>query len=242
MKHYTIILILFILFSCNNYNEIVVLDNYFIDMFSIDINNFDSELVVIEPQDFNFDNISNYERIIITPLLFNYYNEQFVKMQNEIVVLGENVDNKNYNVIFAELDYTKAYLELIEKLDIYNSNVRILIDYEKENKKKDVEILKNISKNNDIDFMFLNNNISRSDINNYINENSQCDLWIIDSREYGLYIYDLLKDKKIILIESGHLSEINDNIIFSIDYDMEQSIFDIVHEKSKTIELKLKKH
>lgn len=242
--NFIIFFTLLLLFSCKDNSTIVILDEYFTNIHNVDLKSNELDVVITSFSDFNISNYSNVETIITTPLLYLSNLKEFNNFENEILVLGDFKNNEHQNITFIKNNMTIAYNKLVQELNEneHGIDISILIDYENESKKNDVNILHNLEQKHSVDFLFLDDKIGRNSISKFIETNIDNDLWIIDSKFYGLYIYELLDDKKIILVEGDSFSIINDNIIYSINSNMNDSIDDIVHKKNNFIEFKLIKH
>lgn len=240
-----IVLFTLVLFlSCRDNSRIVILDEYFANIHKVDYKDNEINLVITSINDFNIDNYSYFKTLVISPLIYFSNLEIFSSIENEILVLNDYINGGHNNISFIQNNMKIAYNELVQELDkdVNSLNISILIDYENESKKNDVNILRNLEQKHHVDFLFLDDKIGRNTISKFIETNEDNDLWIIDSNLYGLYIYELLDEKRIILVEGDSFSTINDNVIYSINSNMNDSIDDIVHNKTNFIEFKLIKH
>lgn len=246
MKKLQYVFIVFI-FSCSNSDHIVIVDEYFSKIHNLEVDNKDYNLEVIDVNKFDINRMSKYRNVYLSPLLYKKDMDQIVNFTGNITVLGDiqELNSKSMDNIYSTLDdYEIAYKDLVAALVEQNNfqNISVLIDFENTENTKNVEILKKLKDVKNIDFLLIKKNTSRSSISKYIQSKSDCDLWIIDSKKYGFYIYDLLKENSLVLVEGLNISDINDNVKYSIDTDMDEEIVKIVRDKTNIIEFKLKKH
>lgn len=242
MKFFVILFLLLTISCRDNRKELVVFDEYFAVMHGLDGNS-GFNISIYEIDDFKPEVIAGFDKVIISPLLYSNYKDQLSFFSGNLYIMGGYVNDDNINHYVVRDDYSSAYSELVLKLN-NNKNferVAVIIDYD-DIKKRDVESLKKIDGDLNIEFLLITKNIGRSSISKFIKDHSSSDLWIVDSKIHGLYAYELIKEGSIVLVEGDDFSSINSNVLYTINTDFNREIERVFSEDSEIIHYELKKH
>ncbi|QEN05764.1 hypothetical protein EW093_13985 [Thiospirochaeta perfilievii] len=227
------------LVSCDSFKDnIIVLDDYFVNFNNINNSSFDHIINVGEPLDLNI--FTNFSRVVLSPLVYKFYNNEFNSLDAEIIVLDTNFNNlkKVPNVKGVVLDNTVAYNDIFK---IFNNNISVIMNLNDELESNISKNLKNLGAENNL--LIIDSSITKNKINNFIKTNIQnTDLWIIDSYRYNNYAYELLKHKKIVIRNGDKLRLSNNNIVYSIETDYNYFLKHINNTPNRKIISKLKKY
>ncbi len=238
------IIIVFIL-SCNSKDTIILVDDYY-SIFNIGDEKEKNNIQRINLHEVSVETFFEYNKILISPLLYKLYLDEWQNFPGKLYIIDrlEENDNENHKNIYIDDSASyKNFTETINDNDNQNlTKISILIDYDTELKKNDVEILKTINDNIELDFLLITRSISRSKVSKFIRNNNNSDLWIIDSDKYGLYGYDLITNGSILLYNGENLQYGNSNIKYSIEVDFEDSYGKIFSDEIDFIYSKLKKY
>jgi hypothetical protein len=217
-----------LMFSCDSKERAVIFDPFFLSIYSVEKSN-DFTIIDYDYNEFNAEETFSYDKIILSPLIYKEKYLDFAAYSGDLFVIDSKNDEKISNIKFSD---KFAYEQLINQFKATFNNdilkVIVLMDYDDDLKKDDVEILKELTNyGHDLSFFYITSQKSRSSISKYIKQQQNVDLSIIDSKKYGLYIYELVQNEKIILKDGANLQKLNNNIIMSVDYAFDDNLNEI---------------
>lgn len=231
------------IYSCSSKDRIILIDEYYT---TFNFNSGNKYIHKVNLNEFNAEVFFEYKKILISPLLYKLYLDEWIKFTGNLYVfeyLAEKNSENHKSIFIDDSDSYNSFAHYIDN-DVMQKykKISILIDYDTELKKDDVQILKTIKNNIDLNFLLITRNVSRTQISNFIKNNKNSDLWVIDSDKYGLYGYDLITEGSILLYNGENSKNGNSNIKFSIEVDLASSFDKIFNDEIDFIFSELKKY
>lgn len=230
MKKYLSLLLLIFFLSCRDDSNITILDEYFVSMLNIDIDKIQGEIKVIDFTDFNMESLHKYDKIYLSPLIYEFNRDDIESLNTDVFILYRSINSN------------KAYIQLFENLREMEGIKNISVVINEDSYNKNIKLLEDMKTLFELSILLIVPTTEQNDINSFIVDNSKTDLWVIDSEKFDYFLYDKLSVNKIVLREGLNISDINDNVLYSLYTDVNQNIYGAAKNDSYLIELKLKKN
>lgn len=225
-KAFVLFFLLITMFSCVKKESAILVDAYFDELYKISDEKIkDSDMIVLDPINIDYLDLSNYDSVITTSLLYRNKYQLFKEYKNELFVIDYYGELKNDSHFRVNTSYIELYNELFDSVlkDVDLNNIAFII----------TEGM-NIDTREHNTLMITKKTIKR-DISTFIN-NSDQEYWIVLNASYLYYINEVLEDKKRILLDSAELMLFDNNVLASVDQMLKTMVL-----KRSSIEAKIKK-
>lgn len=240
-------LVLLLFVSCSNSNKLVLFDEYYSALYPVEaVKSIDYKIINLN--DFSLDIIEGYNHIVLSPMLYKKHSHLLSDYNSLLYVVDWDKPLLNDSHKIITVDNTSAYNELIKSLsknESYN-NIKfgIIADSLNIHDEKEFSTLLDFFRS---DYKYTSLAVTgittRSEIKDFINNNEDVGFWIVNSSTFGLYIYELLPAEKEIVINDGSiLYRENSNIIYSIEKNFNDNLYEVFEKKSFVISSELKKY
>ncbi len=231
----SIILLIINIFSCNSNDIVFVVDEMF-NEFWLPQNKLQIE--VVNSEFIEFDKFLKYTTIVLSPYLFKMNKDKILNLKNNFLVMDLDVETEHVKPI--QLSNIVAYTEFINKFGDAYAEKKISVFFDKNFNTEIENLLQRLDA--DFRFFYLDNDTTKSELNNIINELGATDLWIIDTNLFGYSVYNLISDGDIMIVGGSKLAKFNKNIKFSIELKAGKNLLKVVKENKRIIQRELIKY
>ncbi|MGL1894100.1 MAG: hypothetical protein OCD02_20890 [Spirochaetaceae bacterium] len=195
----------------------------------------------IKLTDENFEVLFNYDEVIVSPLIYAFYKKKWEQFKGIVHVLEADKQNIGKSHIKIFVNKNRSYQELVSQINNYD-RISVIIENSSKYSNKDIDYLKKQLIEKNLIFLIITEQTNKKVIDNFISNNSETELWIIDSSELGFYTYEKIQDGKIVLADAGDLYRINSNIIFSFELDVSKEISKYITSQVDYVSYNLEAH
>lgn len=208
----SLFIFLLILLSCNDNRTLFLSDEIFHELYSIKPWDFNVEYINYKDDGMIID---EYSTVITNGFVYNSL-ESFKEFTGSVEVLNY------YGPLFKDthIKVNPNYTDLVEKIENnlsmeVDSRFGYIVDYRYSINTDKVKTLFKIKR-------FTN----RGEIESFIDSHPEIDCWVVLNKDFANYIYNKIKGKKIVLMDSSDLLKYDSNIIAIIETDYKSYLKD----------------